>query len=461
VSLSLWRWLLARKFSLGCLLCFLWAGGTLAPVRAEPAQAPSAPVVEAAREADTAEEAEAEPAPEGWTIDDAVAWALENNLDLQVIRKQHGIAEAAVVIAFTYPFNPVWEAKIRAASGPASAGITNVVSNEHKVFVDVEVMHQGRYRREGAEAALSRTDYEIAFQEVGVAVRVMRAFDTVLYRQEKLGIVERTLKLNREVYENVAKLVELNQLRPADRIIARTEMDDTRAQLPPAQLALVSAQSDFRRTLGVVEAPAKLRGSFQLQPPPLDAKEVMASALERRPDLRARLAAVDEAEARIRLARADRFGNPNLGPAFEYDPTRVSLIGLQFTLPLPVFNRHRGEIMQREAERGLALAVLRQTEFQIRQDVDAALGRLKAAQQWADSYTETVNNLNTALKEMDDLFLRNQPGADILRVIDIRRKLLKAQEGKLDALWELSQALGDLAAAVGDPQRILRPAAPR
>lgn len=118
-----------------------------------------------------------------FSIDEAIVFGLQNNPELAALRQQHGIADAGIVIADTYPFNPVWEAKIRAASGPASADISNVVSNEHKLLTEVEIRGQRTYRRQGAAAALSRTDWEIASQEIALAVRVIRTFDAVLYRQ--------------------------------------------------------------------------------------------------------------------------------------------------------------------------------------------------------------------------------------------------------------------------------------
>src|SRR5262249_57597166 len=96
--------------------------------------------------------ARAEPVPEVLTREVGVRWALQNNPELAALRQQHGISAAAVIIAETYPFNPVWEAKVRATNGPESAGITNRVSNEHKLLLDVEVRHQGYYRRRAAGA---------------------------------------------------------------------------------------------------------------------------------------------------------------------------------------------------------------------------------------------------------------------------------------------------------------------
>jgi outer membrane protein TolC len=105
---------------------------------------------------------------------------------------------------------------------------------------------------------------------------------------------------------------------------------------------------------------------------------LLTAALERRPDLRARQAAVLEAEGRLRLAMADRYGNPDLGPDYEYNETRVNFIGAQLALPLPILNTHRGEILQREAERTRAALDLRTAEVTIQQQVHAALERLGA-----------------------------------------------------------------------------------
>src|SRR5439155_26049987 len=156
--------------------------------------------------------AHAEPVPAILTREAAMRWALHNNPELAVLRQQHGISAAAVIIAETYPFNPVWEAKVRAVSGPESAGITNRVSNEHKLRLDVEVRHQGQYRRRAAGAALTRTDWEIAFQEVSLAVRVLRAFDAVIYQQNKRRLVEEALRVNEEAAKDVSVLTEQGKL---------------------------------------------------------------------------------------------------------------------------------------------------------------------------------------------------------------------------------------------------------
>src|SRR5581483_6708748 len=181
-----------------------------------------------------------------------------------------------------------------------------------------ELRHQGRYRREGAAHALSRTDYEIAFQELSLAARVIRAFDTAIYREQKLEIVERTLQVNENAAREVALLVQKNQLRAGDLLIARTEVDDTRNLVGPARAALLVARNDVRRLLGMVDETVRLTGKLATSIPQMEESELIAAALERRPDRNARLAGVAEAEAALKLAQANRFGNPIVGPNYQY-----------------------------------------------------------------------------------------------------------------------------------------------
>src|SRR5262249_35150782 len=57
-----------------------------------------------------------EPAPgtasEGLPLDAVIRMTLANNPQLAVIRQQHGIAAAGIVIARTYPYNPIAQAQL-------------------------------------------------------------------------------------------------------------------------------------------------------------------------------------------------------------------------------------------------------------------------------------------------------------------------------------------------------------
>ena len=108
--------------------------------------------------------------------------------------------------------------------------------------------------------------------------------------------------------------------------------------------------------------------------------------------------------------------------------------------------------MQREAERDRAALEVRQFQVQIRQDVHAAVERIEHAEETVAAYRmQIIPELEKGLEAFEKLFKANDPSVDLLKLLDVRRKLLKSRDGYLDALWELSQARADLAAASGDP----------
>jgi len=403
----------------------------------------------------------AETPPPVLTLDEAVRWTLEHNPDLVALRQQHGIAEAGVIIARAKPFNPTLEARVQGAEGPRSAAITNRVPNEHLLLFTVETRGQAEHRLRGASATLSRTDWEIAFQEQTAAVRVVRAFHAVLYQQEKVKLVEEAVRLNELGARQVRQLADQGKLRGADLLVAVSEVDNVRRALGPGRAMLTTARTELFRALGAEAGTFELRGPKDYAPLHLDTEQLQQVALEGRADLRARQAAVSEAEARLRLEVANRFGNPVVGPIWVYDPTGVHTFGAQMNVPIPLYNVHRGEILQRQAERDRAVLDVRRNEVLIRQDVQAAVARLRDARAWVNIYKkEILPNLQKSLEGIEKLFAEGDPGVDVVKVLDLRRKLLSARDGYLDAVWEVTQARADLAAALGQPLLDVTPVPP-
>ncbi len=423
--------------------CLVWAAGA-APTRAAQDVTLPLPVRRS---------------PPPLALNEAVAWALTNSPELAAFRQQHGVAAAAVVIAQTYPYNPQLITRYTGVTGPESAGITNVLAMQFTLLFQVELHGQAAYRRQAACAALSKTDWDIANQEVLLAVRVARAFQTVLYRREKLRLVEDTVRLNEEAANQVRRLAEAGKLRGVDLVLVRAEVDDARAQLGAARVALETARAELLRSLGAVGGlPGEPVGELALPHFTADPAELEQAALDRRADLHAKQAAVREAQARLRLMAADRLGNPNIGPFYEINETRSNFIGAQVNFPLPIWNRRQGEIRQLEALRVKAQLDVRQAEIAVRQDVETALARLEQARAGARTYeAEVLPHLRQSLEGIQRLFLQGEPGADTLKVLDVRRRLIRARDGYLDALWNVGQIQADLALAVGDPAVTVAP----
>ena len=394
------------------------------------------------------------------TLDAAVRMALLQNPEIIAARQDHGIAAAAVMVARAYPFNPVWESRARYAFGSEIAGIFNHEPVENTVLLEVEIRGQGKYRKAAATAALSRTDWDVANQETALAVRVVRAFDGVIYHYQKIQLLSDTLALDKGLANLAPDLVRAGKLHPVDVILLRSEIDDVAAQFGMGRTALAQSWSELRAALGVVGGPSfDLQGDLNPPPLPTEPAPVLAQVgRERRADRHSREAAVAEADARLRLERANRFGNPSVGPTYEYDNAAANNLGVIVSLPVPVLNAHRADILQREAETTRAVFDLQAVDAQIAEEVEAALARLKHARAWADTYeNDVLPNLEKSLKEVRELFASGDASVDALRILDVQRKVLLARNGLLDARFEVRQAVADLAAALGDPSVAVGP----
>ncbi len=120
-----------------------------------------------------------------------------------------------------------------------------------------------------------------------VSVRVMRAFNALVYRREKMLLANEWLDANKKAVELVRKLVEGGRLRPADLILARTEIDDVLAQQGPARTALVAAANDLRRALGVVGGEFDVVDDLEKTLLAADPPALLEESRRHRPDLRA------------------------------------------------------------------------------------------------------------------------------------------------------------------------------
>jgi outer membrane protein TolC len=242
-----------------------------------------------AAKADDSVTMESLPAARSLSLSESVRYALEHNPQLIALREQHGIAAAGVVIAKTYPFNPIYQGIFQEAQGPSGAPVENRFPQQHQVTLEIELFRQRAYRKQEAFAALSRTDWEIAAQELGFAINAIRAFDGVLYRQQKLAIAQKFLHLNQQGAVQVKQLMERGTVKSGDLIVSRAEVSDIQSQVIVSQTAVTSARRDYYRALGIVDLQAQPEGTLERIGPVRETAFWLQAANDLRPDLCAQI----------------------------------------------------------------------------------------------------------------------------------------------------------------------------
>ena len=190
-----------------------------------------------------------------------------------------------------------------------------------------------------------------------------------------------SLQAGRERYaQEDISVLDLNAL--------RLDTDEARARLLAGQQERVLAEKQLGLLLGLgVEQPLVALGDLfaasrlDALPDPLPSQaELIACALEHRPDYQAARRKVETREAELRLARANRLPNIALGPMYKLD-NEDQVVGGALTIPLPLFNRQTHAITAATAQVEMARQELTSRTLSVRHEVAAAYAGLQLARQ--------------------------------------------------------------------------------
>ena len=339
----------------------------------------------------------AEETDAAWRVDlpTALALALRENPDLRAKRHALGLAEGRVQQSeLLFQENPrvsieadYRNRRFRTPTGRSTADAAVSVLQE------IEIAGQPAHRRQAAASHLSYTEWRIADAERLLQLEVMRAFYELLAIQE-------SLQARRDSLETRAALFQAGRERYAQEDISvlelnalRLDTDEARARLLASQQARALAVQQLGLLLGLgVEKPLVAVGDLfaasrlDALPDPLPSQaELIACALEHRPDYQAARRKVETREAELRLARANRLPNIALGPMYKLD-NEDQVVGGALTIPLPLFNRHTHAITAATAKVEMARQELTSRTLSVRHEVAAAYAGLQLARQQRGVY---------------------------------------------------------------------------
>jgi outer membrane protein TolC len=126
------------------------------------------------------------------------------------------------------------------------------------------------------------------------------------------------------------------------------------------------------------------------------------------------------------------------------------------TVRVPIFDGGRtaarrieaqSEVRQREAEYRRDVTALEQLRTKTAAQVKAALVKWKQTRQFVDATAARAAPVKAQVERMQHLFEAGQ--TDVMKLLQVRQRLIDAQGAQLDAVWQATQAYADLLTAVG------------
>ena len=136
-----------------------------------------------------------------------------------------------------------------------------------------------------------------------------------------------------------------------------------------------------------------------------------------------------------------------MGPVYERDESGTSFYGLVLSSPIPVLSAGGPLLRQRETEYRRDAVTLEQTKQRVRAQVKATLVKWNQVQQLVARTQATMQPIQAGATRMDRLYNAGQ--TDLIKLLQVRQRLIQAENAQLDALWQATGAYADLLTATG------------
>jgi outer membrane protein, heavy metal efflux system len=328
----------------------------------------------------------------GMTADEAVAFAINNNPEVEAMRKEAKAGEFLID-----------QARLRPNPSLALSGTKQIGGDDNSFMVEggipLELGGRRGARIRVAERELEIRDLAVSERERQIAASVRQQFGESLAAVLKLKFIEEMLDAAIENYNLIVAQVEEGRRPPLEQNMEAVELNRIRAMREMAESDAEIRLIELRNLLGMQpDSPLKIRGDFSgliVQLPPQ--AEAVQIALQRRTDLAGARAIERLAVARTEQARAEGRIDADAMVGFQRMRTGFPLSGFDdkgilvpimdrmnfFTfgvrLTLPVRDRNQGMIAASILEEEAAAKRREFGELAVRRDVAAAYARYTRA----------------------------------------------------------------------------------
>jgi cobalt-zinc-cadmium efflux system outer membrane protein len=317
-------------------------------------------------------------------------------------------------------------------------------------MVPLEAIYQlgSRAARANAQVRAAEADFRSARREIAL-VAVSDYYATALAQVSVNGLEEIGIWLDSlvaytgaRVHEGAAAEADLIRLQ-VEQDRSATDLAIARADLARSRAALASLIGTDSFAVDPVVA-ARISPSFTSSAS-LDA--LTSQAKTRRPEIAAADARVKAAGASVSLERRAVFRELGVMGGAKRMLGDVSVVA-GVSMPLPLFDRNRGEIQRAEAERRMAAFDRENTERHVVAEVRAAY----AAATTLGAHASRIDRVMLQRAEESRriaLGAYREGATSLTQVLDAARALVEARESYYRALFARNQSLIELNAAIG------------
>jgi len=296
-------------------------------------------------------------------------------------------------------------------------------------------------RRDVATAELNAMRAEIR-------AAVMVAFFDVLVAQERLLLTQGLVELSQRATTTASKRVTAGKVSPVEETKARVAEASVRVERSQAATSLKMARKRLTAIWGnAVPRFERAEGQLELLPALPSLKDLTARLVNAPGLARAQLE-VNHRQALAEVERSLRIPDVTLSLGGRRNAgSNQALFGV--SMPIPIFNRNQGNILEALRRTDKARDELSGTEIRLNNEISQALERLNVARQEIKILQrEILPGARSAYEAATKGFIMGK--FSFLEVLDAQRTLFQAKSQNLRALAEAHRSAAEIERVLGE-----------
>ena len=387
------------------------------------------------------------------SLADALANARASNPELRAAGQEVEIARGRLLKArYLSQFNPVLSGEFahRERNEPSDGG--SVEDSAVTLSQEIEVAGQRARRIREAEKTLARSEAEVRDRERLLDAAVKSEFFRALTEARRVGLQRAVEELNRRVRDAALARMRAGEAPAIEANLGEIRYGQARKETLIAETERTAALIGLRRLLDLPpDAAIEPGGELRFIATEISQAAALQKALAARPDLVAAVREVERVEAERSLTRRLAFPNPTV-EAFlrEEDRGPDRIAGLGLTIPLPVFDRKQGELVELAARGHQAHSQVEAVRRKIEQEVSDALQRYDAARRTLAVFERDVlSRVEESFRLVETAYRAGK--IDLFQLVVVQNDLVAAQLSYLDSLSRLREAAVSLERDIAAP----------
>lgn len=297
-------------------------------------------------------------------------------------------------------------------------------------------------------AQQSDSERNLLFNLRNAFVGVLQAKAVLRVAQDNLDAYDKILKVSRDRFQagDIAR-IDLDRLE-LQRLQYESDLQTALVNLRTTKINLLALLDD-RRPVDSFD----LDGVFDFSADILALDDYRKDAVDARPDLRAAVLSVKQAETNAQLAEANGSIDPTLGVWFTHNgsfnnPDALNTIGASVSIPLRIFDTNQGEKLRTKIDIKRNEKLRQGVETQVYSDVDSAYATLASDINLLKPYKRQY--LEQAVRVRDTvLFSYQHGGASLLDFIQAESDYRTVQLSYVNLVGSYLTAAAQLNLAVG------------